>query len=453
MVLNGSYSVFSAVESGVPQGSVLSPLLFLIYINDLERNIKSNIKFFADDTMLFSIVKDPTISASDLNDNLNIIFQWAHQWKMEFNPDPTKQATEVLFCCKKYSPNHPKLIFNGTDVAKVNRQKHLGLILQNSRLTFERHINEKIIKAKKNLVIIKYLSNFLHLKTLDQMYKALVRSHLNYCDITYHIPSHQNQAPIGVTQNSLMEKCERIQYQAALAISGAWRGSSRSKLYKELGWESLSDRRMDRRTLQIHKIFKNNTPSYLSDKLPPNCRALFSGNIRNTIREIICKSNRYFFPDAIASWNIFIKHFDDVPSFDILQKHINTFFRPKTKSTFGIHDPVGPRYLFQLRMSLSPLRSHKFRHNFADTPSEICRCEQGIEDTSHFIFSCPSSYAIQRATLTASLINILQKNNLNYLGNQSHLYLYGHPSINSTANRKIILSTIKYIKDTLRFST
>ena len=72
VLLNGSYFGFSAVESGVPQGSVLGPLLFLIYINDLERNIKSNIKFFADDTMLFSIVKDPTISASDLNHDLNI---------------------------------------------------------------------------------------------------------------------------------------------------------------------------------------------------------------------------------------------------------------------------------------------------------------------------------------------------------------------------------------------
>ena len=67
---------------------------FLIYINDLGKNIKSNIKFFADDTMLFSIVKDPVLSADDLNHDLDI-YQWAHQWKMEFNPDPTKQATEV----------------------------------------------------------------------------------------------------------------------------------------------------------------------------------------------------------------------------------------------------------------------------------------------------------------------------------------------------------------------
>ena len=118
--LNGFYSEYSTIESGVPQGSVLGPLLFLIYINDLERNIRSNVKFFADDTMLFSTVNDSVKSANSLNHDLDIIYQWAHQWKMEFNPDPTKQAAEVLFSCKKVSPNLPQLIFNGTAVAKVN---------------------------------------------------------------------------------------------------------------------------------------------------------------------------------------------------------------------------------------------------------------------------------------------------------------------------------------------
>ena len=88
VVLNGSSSDYSEIESGVPQGSVLGPLLFLIYINDLERNIKSNIRFFADDTMLFSVVNDPVISADELNHDLDI-YQWAHQWKMAFNSDPT----------------------------------------------------------------------------------------------------------------------------------------------------------------------------------------------------------------------------------------------------------------------------------------------------------------------------------------------------------------------------
>ena len=65
-------------------------------------------------------------------------------------------------------------------------------------------------------------------------------------------------------------KFEKVQYQAALAVTGAWQGSSRVKLYEELGWESLSDRRMSRRVLQIHKIIGRKTPQYLRDKMPPN---------------------------------------------------------------------------------------------------------------------------------------------------------------------------------------
>ena len=253
MVLNGSYSDYSIIKSGVPQGLVLCPLLFLLYINHLERNIKSNISiissadiveyllqrkeiqiFFADDTMVFSIVNDPIVSADDLNHDLDIIHRWAPQWKMEFIPDPTQQATEVLFSCKKSSPNHPLLIFNGTAVANVNEQKHLGLVLD-SGLSFEKHLTQKILKAKKNIGLIK------HLQTRDQMYKALVRPLLDYCDIIYHEPPQLNQPPLGKTLISLMAKVERVQYQAALTVTGAWHGSNHSKRNEELGWENLSD--------------------------------------------------------------------------------------------------------------------------------------------------------------------------------------------------------------------
>ena len=213
-------------------------------------------------------------------------------------------------------------MFNGTVVAKMNEQKHLGLILDSS-LSFKKHLNEKIIKAKKNLGIIKHLSRFLPHKTLDQMYKALVRSHLDYCDILYHIPSVQTQ--FGVTLTDLMEKAERIQYQAALAFTGAWQGSSRSKLYEELGWESLSERRWCRRILQIHKIVSNKTPSYLKDKLSRHRRPVYSQNNNNTFHEIRCRSSGYmssFFPDAITSWNNVITHFNNIPSINILKGHI-----------------------------------------------------------------------------------------------------------------------------------
>ena len=81
------------IESGVPQGQVLGPLLFLIYINDLEVNIKSKIKFFADDTMIFSVVHDPALTASELNHDLETINKWAYQWKMAFNPEPSKAGS------------------------------------------------------------------------------------------------------------------------------------------------------------------------------------------------------------------------------------------------------------------------------------------------------------------------------------------------------------------------
>ena len=78
------------------------------------------------------------------------------------------------------------------------------------------------------------------------------------------------------------------------------------------------------------------------------------------------------------------------------------------------------RYLFQLRVNLSPLRSHKMRHNFSDTPSETCECNLGVEDIRHILFECPF-YAIQRVTLAVNVIDILQRKNLNHLGNQPEL--------------------------------
>ena len=134
-----------------------------------------------------------------------------------------------------------------------------------------------------------------------------------------------------------------------------------------------------------------------------------------------------------------------------LKRHIS-LFRPEPKSIFGLHDPLGLHYRFQLRMSLSPLRSHKRRFNFIDTPSDTCHCNQDSEDTGHFIILCPT-YATHRAALLANVNDILLKKNLYHLGNQLQLYLYGNESISYSDNTKILLSTIKYIKENRRFST
>ena len=86
---------------GVPQGSVLGPLFFLVYINDLVDDISSDAKLFADYTSLFTGVYDEITSANQLDRDLKIISEWAYQWKMQFNPDINKQAVQVIFFSKE----------------------------------------------------------------------------------------------------------------------------------------------------------------------------------------------------------------------------------------------------------------------------------------------------------------------------------------------------------------
>ena len=97
VILNGQFSSWTKVNAGVPQGSILGPLLFLISINDLPNRLQSNPKLFADDTSLFSTVQDITTSTVSLNNDLTKISEWAVQWKMNLNPDPSTQAQELLF--------------------------------------------------------------------------------------------------------------------------------------------------------------------------------------------------------------------------------------------------------------------------------------------------------------------------------------------------------------------
>ena len=92
VVLNGQFSSLTKVNAGVPQGPILGPLLFLIYINGLPNGLQSNPKLFTDDSFLFSTVQDITTSTISLNNDLTKISEWAVQWKMNSNPDPSKQA-------------------------------------------------------------------------------------------------------------------------------------------------------------------------------------------------------------------------------------------------------------------------------------------------------------------------------------------------------------------------
>ena len=151
---------------------------------------------------MFTIVKDPDISALELSHDPHLISRWAYQWKMSFNPDPTKQ---VVFTRKSKQIDHPKIYFNDIEVKTVNDHKHLGLILD-SKLSFISHINEKISKAHKGLGSIKSLSRFLSVKTLDLIIKLYIRPRFDFCDVIFHIPSITNPFDSSINLNYLMSK-------------------------------------------------------------------------------------------------------------------------------------------------------------------------------------------------------------------------------------------------------
>ena len=159
----------------MPQGAVLGPFTFLIYINHLTKAVNCNLKLFADDTCLYVTVDDPASSATVLNDNFNNVQQWANQWLVNFNPDKTRS---MVFTNKKIT--HPPLYFDNKVVEDVHQHKHLGLIF-NTRLSWKDHVSEIIANVSKLLDVMHKLSRELNRKILETIYETFIRSKLEYC--------------------------------------------------------------------------------------------------------------------------------------------------------------------------------------------------------------------------------------------------------------------------------
>ena len=153
-VINGSQSDIGYINPGVPQGSILCPLLFLIYINDLVININCMIKLFADDTSLYIVVDNPDTSAFLLNHDLDQFNKWSRQWLVSFNPAKTECPT-ISNNVKK--PFHPSLIFDSIHLKEVESHKHLGVVFS-SNLIWNLHIEEVVERPILALVYCEGLS-------------------------------------------------------------------------------------------------------------------------------------------------------------------------------------------------------------------------------------------------------------------------------------------------------
>ena len=214
--------------------------------------------------------------------------------KNEFQTRSKKKAQEVIFTRKSKAISHSILVFNNNNVIQAASHKHLSIILD-TRLSFEKHLETVLCKINKTIGLIHKLQDLLPRTALITLHKPFVRPHLDYCDILY------DQA----RNASFHQKLEFLQYNACLAICWVIRGSSREKLYQELGFESLQQRRSYRKLCSFYKVFKNEIPCYLFNIIPIRNSSYITRKYANIP---IYKTNYSFFknsyfPSTIIEWN------------------------------------------------------------------------------------------------------------------------------------------------------
>ena len=155
---------------------------------------------------------------------------------MSFNLNPLRQAQEVMFSNKITKTNHPNIMFLGNTVPNSANQKHLGLILD-EKLIFNDHITSRLITVNKLTSTLRTLYHYILRDSLVTIYKSFIRLLLDYADVIFYKPSNE----------TFSNRIESAQYNAALAIAGTITGSSKEKLYQELGFETMKERRWFRR--------------------------------------------------------------------------------------------------------------------------------------------------------------------------------------------------------------
>ena len=225
-VVDGIKSNMLDIKAGVPQGSRLGPLLFIIYINDIVDGLESDILIFADDCSLLACGKDPTETAEQLNRDLHKISMWAEKWKVKFNAGKSKD----LIFSNKILNNSPPLVFNDNVIERVNTHRHLGVYLS-STLDWSVQVNDVCLKASRKLSVLRNVK-FLKRNTLDLLYKIIVRSVIDYA-----LPVYANN--LRLTE---LARLDRLQYKAGKLVCGALHYTSRDKLNNELGWENFQHR-------------------------------------------------------------------------------------------------------------------------------------------------------------------------------------------------------------------
>ena len=182
VIINGQFSEWISILAGVPQGSVLGPLLFLIFIDDIIHAIEhSKIRLFADDTCLFLEVDDRITTANRLNEDLENIGTWSNKWLVNFSPSKTKSLT---ISNKPDAHRNPQVKLFGEFIEEVKTHKYLGLKFSHN-LRWKHHIHDIALNARKKLNSMIPFKYKLDKKSLEKMYLSFVRPTMEYGNVVW----------------------------------------------------------------------------------------------------------------------------------------------------------------------------------------------------------------------------------------------------------------------------
>ena len=248
-----------------------------------------------------------------------------------------------------------------------------------------------------------------------------------------------------------------VQYEAARLVTGAIKGTSSARLYKELAWESLSNRRKLHLLCQFYKIVKNLAPYYLSEMLPKlsSERTNYRLRSRENFNQFSCRTSRFqrsFFPSAITGWNsldIDVRNSVSLPTFKA--KLRSTLFPHSYNKLFDFS--LSRRASIdhtRLRLGFSCLREYLFKINRCASP--FCECGLDSESVKHFFLFCPR-YAAQRNVLFTSAATILGETwSSSSDARKINFLLYGVKSVNYDVNCVLFREVQRFIMSTNCFS-
>ena len=234
VIINGKPSQYAEVTSGIPQGSVLGPILFVIFINDLPEVISTTAKIFADDTKLFHSTKTPE-QQQQLQNDLNNLVHWSEEWQLHFNDTKCK----VMHLGNKNQ--QAKYQMRGTTLEAVSQEKDLGVTVDD-KLLFHQHVAAAANKASRMLYLIKSTFTCLDQSTVPLLYKSLVRPHLEYGNVIWSPHTKKDQLEI-----------EKVQRRATRMIPSL-RGLTYEERLRRLHLPSLCHRRRRGDMIQVYKI-------------------------------------------------------------------------------------------------------------------------------------------------------------------------------------------------------